>query len=309
MDATARELFLFALGITAPIFMVLFLGMLLAWRNWLSDEFIRVANQLIYKIGLPMMLFTSCATSHIVWGDNQGLIIAFAVMTLLVFIGSWCSAVLLKQGNDIGTLVQGSFRGNLVILGLAFTANAYGDRGLAMATLPVAFTVVIYNILSVYILDRSQRLSATLKGVATNPLIIAIALGWIYNASHLPLPSILKNSAGYITQMVLPLALLCIGGSLSWQRLVNFDGAALSANLWKLILSPLIACSLGIAFGVKGEALIILFLLASAPTATVSYVMAATLGGNGKLAAAIIAQTTVISLFTITAGLMLLSFL
>jgi malonate transporter len=306
---SALSIFLFALGITLPIFVVLFLGLWLARCGKLSEAFIRDANQIIYKIGLPIMLFLTCAMAEFSWDENSALLLAFALMTLIVFFGAWMTTNLLRHTQDLGVIVQGSFRGNLVILGLALAANAYGERGLAMAALPVAFTVLIYNFLSVFILDRHRGLKATLNGIITNPLILAIAAGCLYNLTNLPIPSLIKTTAGYITQMVLPLALICIGGSLNGRRLTHFDSAVISANLWKLVASPAIAIALGLALGVNGEALVILFLLASAPTATVSYVMAEALNANGKLAASIVAQTTFFSLFTVTAGLVGLSYL
>lgn len=309
MATSALSIFLFALGITLPIFVVLFLGLWLARCGKLSEAFIRDANQIIYKIGLPIMLFLTCAMAEFSWDENSALLLAFALMTLIVFFGAWMSTNLLGHTQDLGVIVQGSFRGNLVILGLALAANAYGERGLAMAALPVAFTVLIYNFLSVFILDRHRGLKATLNGIITNPLILAIAAGCLYNLTNLPIPSLIKTTAGYITQMVLPLALICIGGSLNGRRLTHFDSAVISANLWKLVASPAIAIALGLALGVNGEALVILFLLASAPTATVSYVMAEALNANGKLAASIVAQTTFFSLFTVTAGLVGLSYL
>lgn len=309
MATSALSIFLFALGITLPIFVVLFLGLWLARCGKLSEAFIRDANQIIYKIGLPIMLFLTCAMAEFSWDENSALLLAFALMTLIVFFGAWITTNLLGNTQDLGVIVQGSFRGNLVILGLALAANAYGERGLAMAALPVAFTVLIYNFLSVFILDRHRGLKATLNGIITNPLILAIAAGCLYNLTNLPIPSLIKTTAGYITQMVLPLALICIGGSLNGRRLTHFDSAVISANLWKLVASPAIAIALGLALGVNGEALVILFLLASAPTATVSYVMAEALNANGKLAASIVAQTTFFSLFTVTAGLVGLSYL
>lgn len=307
MDTSFFSILQFALGTTLPIFLVLFLGMFLSSRGKLSEDFIRDANQIIYRIGLPLMLFITCATSSFELSANTGIIYAFAIMTFVVFFGSWMTTIALKCKSDLGVIVQGSFRGNLVILGLAFTASAFGNDGLALATLPVAFTVVIYNILSVYILDRGKGFKGTLVNIVKNPLIIAILLGWLFNISKIPMPDLVATTSNYVTQMVLPLALICIGASLSVKQLAHFDRAVVSANIWKLIISPLIACALGYYLNVSGDALMILFLLASSPTATVSFVMAQALGANSKLAAAIIAQTTFFALITVTVGLTLVA--
>lgn len=285
------------------------LGAALKRKAMINDEFIKTASQLVYNIGLPVMLFSTCATAHFSEMADKNVLISFSVMTAVVFIGSLFSAHWhCKDSRDHGVFIQGAFRGNLVILGLAFCANAYGDRGLAIAALPVAMTVVLYNVLSVYVLNRSlhpanSSLKPTLIGIAKNPLIIAIFLGLMVNAITLPLPKVLLDSGKYLSQMVLPLALICIGGALDLSHFTRFDSTTLSATIWKLILSPIIACGIAIGLGVRGDSLAILFMLAASPTATISFVMVQALNGNSKMAANIIVQTTLGAMLTVTAGL------
>lgn len=299
----------FAFSVTAPIFVMLVLGIILKQRAMINDEFIKIASQLVYNIGLPVMLFSTCATADFSDIADKKVLFAFSLMTALVFIGSLMSAHWhCKDKREEGVFIQGAFRGNLVILGLAFCANAYGEHGLAIAALPVAMTVVFYNVLSVYVLNRSlhpsnSSLKPTLIGIAKNPLIIAIFLGLIINEIALPLPKVLVDSGKYLSQMVLPLALICIGGALDLSRITTFDSATLSATVWKLLLSPIIACGIAYALDVRGESLAILFLLAASPTATISFVMVQALNGNTQLAANIIVQTTLGSILTVTAGL------
>lgn len=305
----ALHTFLFAFKITAPVFVMLFLGLWLKKRNKINDTFIKTSSQLVYSLGLPVMLFITCATADTSRATDWTLLIAFAVMTGLVFIGSLLTAHWhCSDKRDEGVFIQGAFRGNLVILGLAFCANAYGEKGLALASLPVAMTVIVYNALSVYVLNRSlsesgASLKPTLIGIAKNPLIIAIALGFLVNLCRITLPEVILDSGKYLSQMVLPLALICIGGSLGTARLTHIDSATMSASVWKLILSPLIACSLAIALGLRGDALAILFLLAASPSATISFVMVQAMNGNAPLAARIVAHTTVWALVSVTIGL------
>ncbi|MDO8343708.1 MAG: AEC family transporter [Cellvibrio sp.] len=312
MLQNALNTFLFAFNITAPIFVMLFLGIWLKKRSMINDEFIKSASQLVYNIGLPVMLFITSATTDLSHITDWNLLIAFGLMTVLVFIGSLLTAHWhCKDPRDHGVFIQGAFRGNLVILGLAFCANAYGEKGLALASLPVAMTVVLYNVLSVYVLNRSLHHASnsfmpTLIGIVKNPLIIAIFAGFAVNAINLTPPNLVMDSGKYLSQMVLPLALICIGGSLSMERLTRIDTTTLSACLWKLILSPIIACTIAIGFGLRGDALAILFLLAASPTATISFVMVQAMKGNGELAANIVAQTTLWSLITVTLGLWVL---
>lgn len=312
-DSSAFTTLSFAFSVTAPIFVMVLIGMALKRIRMINDEFIGTASKIVFNLGLPTLLFISSATTDFSQVSDLRLLLALCITTLAVFFLTQLTARWqAKNTRDQGVFVQGAFRGNLVIIGLAFCANAYGDRGLAIAALPVAVIVVIYNLLSVYTLNRSLQqgdrntFATTWQGIVRNPLIIAIAAGFLVNAVHAPLPEVLLDSADYLGQMVLPLALICIGGALNIKQLRYFDHTALIATSWKLIASPIIACALGLTLGLREENLVILFLLAASPTATVSFVMVHAMGGNAKLAANIILQTTLISLITITAGLWLL---
>ena len=302
----------FAFSVTAPIFVMLLLGIVLKRTAMITDDFIKVASQLVYNIGLPVMLFTTCATAHFGQMADAKVLIAFSLMTAIVFIGSFLTAAWhCENSRDYGVFIQGAFRGNLVILGLAFCANAYGEQGLAIAALPVAMTVVFYNVLSVYVLNRSlhastNSLKPTVTAIAKNPLILAILAGLIVNGLNLSLPKVALDSGKYLSQIVLPLALICIGGALDLSRFRALDAATLYASLWKLLISPVVACAIAIGLGVRDESLAILFLLAASPTATISFMMVHVMNGNTKLAANIIVLTTLGSMLTVTAGLWLL---
>ncbi len=312
-DTSPLSTLSFAFSVTAPIFIMLVLGVVLKRMSIISDEFIKSASRLVFNLGLPVLLFNSCLHANFSQVVDLRILLAGGIMTFTVFFLSHTTAYWhIQNKRDRGVFVQGAFRGNLVILGLALCANAYGAEGVAIASLPVAMTVVIYNVLSVYSLNTSLAVNNEnswkniLIDITRNPLIIAIALGLLANGLNVHLPKILQDSSNYLGQMVLPLALLCIGGALDIRQLHSSKDGALAASVWKLIASPIIACGIAIALGVRGQNLAVLFLLAASPTATVSFVMVQAMNGNAKLAANIIVQTTVFSLVTMTAGLWLL---
>lgn len=309
----ALETFRFAFSVTAPIFLMIVLGVFLKRRAIINEGFVQTASRLVFNPGLPALLFVSCATADLEQLADTRLTIAMLVSTLVVFICSSLAAPWhIKNPQERGVFVQGAFRGNLVILGLAFCANAFGDKGVAIASMPIALTVIAYNVLSVYTLNASLNPNAagswwkTCKDVLRNPLIVATIAGFAVNFSGLPLPAFLLDTARYLGNMVLPLALICIGGALDLRQMRRLDSQALMASFWKLILTPIIAIATAVAVGVKGDAMTVLFLLAASPTATVSFVMVQAMGGNSRMAANIIVQTTLFSLLTVTLGLWLI---
>ncbi|MGJ8693832.1 MAG: AEC family transporter [Thalassotalea sp.] len=301
-----------ALNVTIPIFLIISLGTWLNHKNIINENFIQVSSRIIFNIGLPLMLFTSTATHNFEQLINIKHIMLLLTATLLVYFISDLSAVrVVEKKEDKGVFVQGAFRGNLIIIGLALCANAYGEKGVAIATLPMAIIIIVYNLLSIYTLNASLHhqnfsLKKNVHDIIKNPLIIGIIAGFIVNIVNFPLPNIIVKTNLYLAKMTLPLALICIGGSLNFLQLKQHIKPAVIASIWKVFLSPVIMIALLVCFPIDPIAAGVFFLLTSSPTATASFIMVKAMKGNSDLAAKIIIISTLLSLFTITLGFALL---
>lgn len=301
-----------ALSITAPIFILITLGAWLCHIKFINQEFINVSSKFIFNIGLPIILFTSTAAHDFRHLINFSHIALMIITTLLVYIFSALTAnSVIDTPRDKGVFVQGAFRGNLIILGLAFCANAYPEKGIAIATIPTAITIISYNLLSIYTLNNSlHQQGASFKknvvDIIKNPLIIGIMLGLFANLISLPTPDIIVQSNQYIAKMTLPLALIAIGGSLNFLQIKQNIKAAFVASLWKILLSPIILVILLFFIPVDPIAAGVLFLLVASPTATASVIMVKSMNGNSDMAAKIVILSTLLSLFTVTIGFAIL---
>ncbi|MEH6552333.1 MAG: AEC family transporter [Pseudomonadales bacterium] len=186
------------------------------------------------------------------------------------------------------------------------------STGLALAAIPVGILTAFYNILAVGILnshltDKKQKLSSLLLMMAKNPLILAIAAGFIVNSVNLPLPEMFTATGHYFSQLTFPLALLCIGGSIRLRHIKFGSPAVLITTGVKLLIAPALMVSALILGGVEGPSLGVFYLLTATPTAAASYIMVQAMGGDGRLAANLIVVTSVLSAITITLGLLILS--
>jgi hypothetical protein len=209
-----------------------------------------------------------------------------------------------------GVVVQGAFRSNMGIVGLAYCANAYGEVGLAAASIYLGPVTILFNVLAVITLNRSlnkhRSVAGTLFDIARNPLILGIVLALPVAWTHVQLPSILLQSGEYFAQMTLPLALLCTGASLSLKALREDSHNAVIASVGKLLIVPFIITLGGYWLGFRDMDLGILFLMTSSPTAAASYIMVRAMSGNAVLAANIIALTTFGSILVASMGVALL---
>ena len=303
----------FAIAITAPIFCVLGFGILFKKIGWISDEFAKLGSDLVFRVTLPCLLFVKLVETDFRHNLPYKLVIYAVLATVLAFlIIDRLITGRIKNSFDRGAFVQGAFRSNMGIIGLAFCISAFGDKVVAAASIYLAVLTTLFNILAVITLTRHQNIETDrgtylkiLSSIAKNPLILSIVAGVIISLSGLRVPEFFLTTGGYFARMTLPLALLCAGASI---RLQEFHGskALYWASAGKLILVPLFITFGGILIGLRGEHLGILYLMCASPTAAASYPMTQAMGGNHHLAAAIIASTSLGSIVFMTLGIFLL---
>ncbi|EGV33321.1 Auxin Efflux Carrier [Thiorhodococcus drewsii AZ1] len=301
----------FALSVTGPIMLVLALGVWLTQRGLLTDAFADVGSRLVFNVTLPILLFITISQTHYTQAANLRLLAVGLMGTLVSYLlFELIAAVTVAPRRDRGVVVQGAFRANMGIVGLAYCVNAYGDVAMATAALYLGVVTLFFNVLAVITLNRSlsehRSLVPILKDIARNPLIIAILSALPFAYFEVRLPDLLLQTGEYFAQMTLPLALLCTGGSMSLRALHLDSRNALIGAFGKVVVTPLVVTGMGYLAGLRGIELGILFLMSSAPTAAASYVMARAMGGNAALAANIIVLSTIGSMAFTSLGITLL---
>ena len=304
-------LFLQTLNVTAPVFAMLFLGYGLKRIEWINDNFIKTASALVFNVCMPSLLFLGIYHADLRSALKPGLLVYFVVATVGSFAIAWWIATKRCPQVDRGVFTQGAFRGNNGVIGLALAGSMYGDYGISLGSILAGLVIVLYNSLSVVVLAiyspniKSDPLSIC-KSILVNPLIISVVVAVPFAWLQIPIPNWILTSADYVAQMSLPLALICIGGTLSLAALRSSGSVALSASAVKMILLPIVGTFGAWLLGFRGAELGILFLYIGAPSASVGYVMVRASGGNYSLAAAIIVITTLAAAITTNIGIFLL---
>ncbi|WP_165855534.1 AEC family transporter [Marinobacter sp. JSM 1782161] len=305
------DLFAQVFTVTGPVFAMLLAGLVLRRLQLIDDAFIGTASNLSFRVLMPTLLFFSILRADLRTAFQPKLIGYFYLATMLTFAASWFWSMRSVPRSDRGVYVQGAFRGNCGIVGLALAASYYGDYGLSTGGVIAGIGIVLFNVLSVVVLGiYSPTFETNLRSVVINltrnPLILSVLAGLLASWAGVTLPQWIMVSGDYLASMTLPLALVCIGGSLSLGALLDSGRPAISASLIKVLWSPVLFTVLAWLVGFEGRDLGMLYLFLASPTAAVSYVMARAAGSDDKLAANIIAISTVLSVATIMAGLYLL---
>lgn len=305
------DLIIQTLTITAPVFVMLFVGAGLRRLGWIDAAFISTASSLVFRGTMPVLLFLSLLKADLSQLKPE-LVLYFALATLGAFFLGWVWAIYrCPKREDRGVYVQGTFRGNNGIIGLALSSTLYGDYGMSLGGVLAAVAILLYNSLSAMILafysaEGKTNPRSILLSIAQNPLIIGVMAGIPFAYWKIGLPDWLLVSAESFAHMTLPLALICIGGSLSLNALRAERELAISAMWMKVACLPLITTLGAVLCGFRGADLGVMFLNFASPTAAASFVMAQAIKANYELAAAIIVLTTLAAALTMNVGILLL---
>lgn len=292
----------------APVFLIVALGWLLRRRRFLSVGALQDMTRLTYWVGLPCLLFVNIAGARPLLGEAGAIFMVLTAATVAgIVVGYGLARWLGLPRTAIGTFLQAGFRGNLAFVGLPVILYAFAgpgrDAAAAGATALVALgpMVVLYNVASVLalLLSRApisrQALGALYRELQTNPLLLSCLAGVIYAALHWPLPALVERTGNAVGQMALPLALLCIGGSLASMRLDGQLPWAAAATACKLVLLPLLGFLIARLLGLSPTGMRIALILLACPTASVSYILVAQLGGDKPLASGAILLSTLLA--------------
>ncbi|WP_237673768.1 AEC family transporter [Vreelandella profundi] len=308
------ELFARTLDVTLPVFAMVFVGLMLKRLKWIDSTFVSTASALVFRATLPTLIFLSLIKADLSVALDVSLMVFFAAATLGQFLLSWLWAHYRVPRKDRGIYVQGAFRGNCGVVGLALAAGMYGNYGISAGSLLLGVVIVMYNAFSVVVLAFYQPGQSTdwrslLKHIATNPLIISVFAALPFTVFAIPLPSWLITSGDYFASLTLPLALICIGATLSASSMRAGSRVAVGASWMKMVTLPVLSTVAAWLMGFSGEQLGLLFLFFASPTAAASFVMVKAIGGNVTLAANIIAITTLMASVTVTIGVFALRLL
>ena len=334
---------MFGFLLVLPDFLVILLGVLLRARFFSDHAFWMRTEKLVFYVLLPAMLFLSVAGSTVALGDAAIFLSAGVLSMSLAAALAWGIRYVVRA-DDVthASVFQCGFRFNSYI-GFALAARIGGDEALALLALLIAVWVPISNALATAELARAVAkadgiegaaegvaksgekngtavaqlgavltgralLHKTLRGVVTNPLILATVGGLLWKALGLPLPATLVQTLKHLGDASLALGLLCIGAGLTAGALRKYARLIAAATFERLVAAPIAALlvtsalALFLPLSPMGAAVVLLF--AALPTAQSCYVMASAMGGNaptvaGVTTAHILASAVTLPLWTI----------
>ena len=301
------ENLIFSLNATIPIFLMMLLGMLFRKLGWMDEVFAAKMNKFVFLVPLPVLLFEQLATVDFseVW-DIKFILFCFVVTAISIAISTLIS-LLWKDRSIKGEFIQATYRSSAALLGIAFIQNIYGTVG--MAPLMIIGSVPLYNIMAVVVLSvfkpgnnsfDKALVKKTLKGIATNPIIIGIVAGFVWSALKLSMPSILHKAVSSIGATATPMGLMSMGATFELRKATSKMKPTIVAVFMKLVGFCAVFLPVAAVLGFRNEELIAILVMLGSATTVSSFVMARNMGHEGTLSSGVIMMTTLLSAFTLT---------
>ncbi|MBR6574472.1 MAG: AEC family transporter [Clostridia bacterium] len=306
--------FIYSLNATLPVFAVMVLGWVLKRVGFLTEEFTKVADKLVFKVALPAMLFLDIAEmdpSQLL--DGKFVLYGF-VVTLVSILGIWgLTKIFMKDKTQVGAFVQGAYRSSAAVLGIALITNVYGNAG--YAPLMILASVPLYNVFAVVILVLeaggggkldAARLKNVLLNVVKNPILIGIFLGAPFAVLQIPIPAMAEKTLSMLSNLATPLALLAIGAAFVWGDALKKAKPTVLAVLIKLVVLPALFLPAAVFLGFRDAQLMAILIMLGSPSTPSGYIMAKQMGNDHVLANGIVVLATLLAAVTITGWIFLL---
>lgn len=291
---------------TLPFFAVIGLGYGAGRAKFFGPEATAHLTKFVFYFALSAMLFRFAATLDITEIWNPQLAAAYLTGTAAIYLFATLVARIRKQ--DIATSAieaQCAVIGNVGFLGLPMLALLLGEASVGPIILILSIDLIVFSSLIVILITgsrgRGRPLQTALKGLVSNPMIMAISLGLAWSALDLPIPTPMAEFLVLLGAAATPGALFAIGASLA-----DKSAERLSVAAWltfaKLFLHPIaVALAALYLFPVSDFAFAVMIACAAMPVAGNVFMLAQHYGVAPQRASAAILISTAASVITLTA--------
>ncbi len=295
------------LNVVLPVFLIIALGFGIRGAHFVDKVFLDKISHLAYYVALPALLVWKVGTASFDLSFNPRLIVGSYLAVVICGLAAYVAARLLRlPPREVGSFTQGSIWGNMTYIGLPILLAAYGEEGLQRGGVLIGFMNPFMNAAAVVALTRPLRGSLDwrsiidLRSVLTNPVIVACMTGLVLSYFKFPFPTFAVNFLRFLSDLALPLALISMGGSLSFEKVRKDYKATAFACLFKLLVIVGLGWGLFDLLGVQGLDFKVGIVLLACPTAFSSYLLSSKLGADKSLMSSDIMVSTILSMITLS---------
>lgn len=286
-----------------PTFLILALGFIARKANIIRHEDVLRINSLIFKIFMPVMLFSNIYFSDLSTALNGSLLL-FTVFVIFAMFGLSIlfTKITIHDRTKQSAVIHGMFRTNFVIVGLSIVTSLEGDADLSAVAVMIGVASVCFNFLGVILLesykDRGSDKKHLILDIIKNPLLIGSFAGLLFLGLGIKLPPSAEKAVKDLSQVASPLLLFVLGAFFSFDNVRRNLACVTVATVGRLIVLPAILLPIAIRLGFRGINFGAIIALLCSSSATNSFTLTQQMGGDAELAGDIVVVTTLFCILT-----------
>ncbi len=294
-----------AYNVISPIFIIILLSALTT--RWFPLEPRTVSTMIVYLFS-PLLVLGSMANTEL---HPEELVQIFGVMLGLTVVMSALGFGLARLlGYD--RRLESAFVMTIILInagnyGIPLNEFAFGRPGMERATVYYVASAVIANTYGVFLASRGTASARqALLNVFKLPMVYCLLIGLALNFTGTTLPLPLQRVADLLGGAAVPGMLVLLGMQLARASLRGQIKPILISAGMRLIVAPLVAAGLVIAFGIGGLTRDVVIVESAMPTAVITSALAIQFDADGDFVAAAILVSTLASIVTLSLLLALL---
>ena len=289
-----------------PVFALIAIGLVARQRRLLEPSAFRGLTDVVFFLAMPALLFGA-----IVQGPSFDLVdiasVYFAACLAIFAFGLTLGRLLKFPLPRAAMLGLNASYGNTVMLGIPIIVAALGAEALppllAIIALHSAIMLPLAGTLVEIGTTGQKRPRAIVAGALNrtlrNPIIMSIVAAFLWRALHLPLPGPLHELLRLLGAAGIPLALICLGGSLRAPKAGALGMDMVIGTVLKLAAMPALVWVIGRWAGLPALPLTVAIVTAGMPTGANAFLLARRADDLLEISAATVVATTLLSLLTL----------
>jgi predicted permease len=298
-----------------PVFLLILIGWTIARVGLLKQDTGDALGEFVFKIAVPMLIFRTLADAHFDGASPFRLWAAYFIGVAITWtLGHLLAKSLFRRDAKFGVIagMSASFANN-VFIGLPLVAHMVGKEGLVAVSILLAIHLPIMMIVGTILMEgatarvdggQARSLRAVFRQVggnlARNPLVIALALGIVFNFLGLSLNPAVATVIDQLAASAGPAALISIGMALTRYPIRGDIGVSATIGVLKLAVMPTAVFLAANVLDLPPDWRAALVLTSSVPTGINAWLIAQRFRSGQSLAASVISITTAFGVFSVS---------
>jgi malonate transporter len=311
------ESFTRIVALTAPLFLLVFVGYALTrWGRW-PKPVADALTRFVFSVAIPALLFRLMSDFSKLPPVDARLLIAYFGACMVVFVlGRIIAARFFRlDGVAQSVFALGGIFTNNVLLGIPLAKVTLGEPSMPAISLVLVFNaLLLWTLVTVSVewarhrkLSWSGYLHAS-RAVLANPVVASILVGTVWGLAALPLPTFVDQTLALVSEAAIPLSLIALGMGLAAYGIREGWRISAAMTALKLAVQPAVVWLLARALSLPPLETNAIVLLASLPVGANVYLMSRQFDALGGPVAASLVLSTAMAAATTPAILLLLGF-